>query len=82
MYICMICIYIYMYNNLIYIYMYGVYQSTGIYCDFKQGIILCLDNNPAPLCDCWYLINYEKLLLLWSLYIYIHNGRKHIYIYI
>ena len=50
--------------------MYGVYQSTGIYCDFKQGIILCLDNNPAPLCDCWYLINYEKLLLLWSLYIY------------
>ena len=60
--------------------MYGVYQSTGIYCDFKQGIILCLDNNPAPLCDCWYLINYEKLLLLWSLYIYIYIMGGSIYI--
>ena len=60
--------------------MYGVYQSTGIYCDFKQGIILCLDNNPAPVCDCWYLINYEKLLLLWSLYIYIYIMGGSIYI--
>ena len=68
-----------MYNNIyIYVCMYGVYQSTGIYCDFKQGIILCLDNNPAPVCDYWYLINYEKLLLLWSLHIYMMVGSIYI----